>query len=178
MLRAAFALITVMAVPSLATAQPNQPSRDFLVVLNEDAGPPQAVAESIAGIHGGRVGYVYEHALNGFSITLPLAAVAAVQNRPDVAYVERDLPVSIVAQVVPSGIERAVSILISTSPAGPIARFARVVGPSHATTAAWRAKVTVATTITITAPTSREQSAPWTMASASSASRPVPGSGQ
>jgi subtilisin family serine protease len=107
MLRAAFALITVMAVPSLAVAQSNQPSRHFLVVLNEGAGPPQAVAETIAGIHGGRVGYVYEHALRGFSVTLPLAAVPAVQNRPDVAYVERDRPVSIVAQEIPSGIGRA-----------------------------------------------------------------------
>jgi subtilisin family serine protease len=61
----------------------------------------------IARSTGGRVGYVYRAALNGFSITLPLAAVPGIENRPDVAYIEYDLPMAIVAQEVPTGVRRA-----------------------------------------------------------------------
>lgn len=100
-------LLAVFALVLPLGAQSDPPSRSFIVVLNDGAGPPDWVAEEVALHHGGRVGYVYEHALKGFSISLPLSAVQSVANRPDVAFIERDLPVSIVAQAMPTGIDRS-----------------------------------------------------------------------
>lgn len=100
-------LILAFFTPALVMGQSGPPSRDFIVVLNQGAGPAGAVAEEIARGAGGRVGYVYRTALNGFSITLPLAAVAGISNRPDVAYIEYDLPMAIVDQEVPTGVRRA-----------------------------------------------------------------------
>jgi subtilisin len=100
------ALFALCTVSISVWAQGSAPARSFIVVLTDQAGPPEWVAEQIAIKHGGRVGFIYDRVLNGFSITLPLAAVRGVANRPDVAYVERDLPMSIIAQDMPTGIER------------------------------------------------------------------------
>jgi hypothetical protein len=54
----------------------------------------------------GHVGYVYANALRGFSITMPRAALAGVARNPRVAYVEEDIPVGIVAQALPTGVDR------------------------------------------------------------------------
>ena len=48
------------------------------------------VAASLAKQHGGKVFQTYEHALEGFAIELPAAAVVALRNNSQVAYVEPD----------------------------------------------------------------------------------------
>lgn len=102
---AVLASLCIASAP--AWSQAAQPARSYIVVLKAQAGLPEMVAKDIALAHGGRVGYIYEHVLKGFSVTLPITAVAGVANRPDVAYIERDLPMSIIAQAVPTGIRRS-----------------------------------------------------------------------
>jgi subtilisin family serine protease len=57
---------------------------------------PSAQARTVADLTrplGGRVGFVYGHVLNGFSVTLPTAALPALRLLPGVRSVEADLPV-------------------------------------------------------------------------------------
>lgn len=100
-------LLTLLAIFASFSVQAAPPSRSYIVVLHDHAGPPAWVAEELVHTHGGQVGYVYNHVLHGFSINLPLQAVDAVANHPSVAYIERDLPVSIIAQSTPTGIDRS-----------------------------------------------------------------------
>ena len=79
-------------------AIPNQ----YIVVLNDDVanqpsvaqrrGTVTAVARSLARGHAGKLGFIYETALKGFSIELPneAAAIALSQN-PQVRWVERNV---------------------------------------------------------------------------------------
>jgi subtilisin family serine protease len=63
-----------------------------MVVLDDAAGDPAALASGVARSHGGDVGHVYRHAVRGFSARLPAPAVEALRRHPRVRYVERDLP--------------------------------------------------------------------------------------
>lgn len=54
-------------------------------------GAEQAEANKVVGKAGGRIGHVYRHALQGFSINLPAQAAAAVAaHNPNIAYCEAD----------------------------------------------------------------------------------------
>ncbi|MDZ7754664.1 MAG: S8 family serine peptidase [Gammaproteobacteria bacterium] len=86
-------------------AQPGQLQDRYIVVLHSDAGVPANVAADVALGTGGRVGYVYETALRGFSITIPRAALRGLENDPRVASVEEDIPVT-AFQTLPTGIDR------------------------------------------------------------------------
>ena len=75
---------------------------NYIVVLNDDAVSRTAtadvrrsqvstIADNLAQSHGGRVGFIYESALAGFSIELPNEASAiALSRNPRVKYVEED----------------------------------------------------------------------------------------
>jgi subtilisin family serine protease len=74
----------------------------YIVVLNDDVVSPgaslnvrrsqvRAVAENLAQLHGGRLGFIYDTALKGFSIELPSEAVAiALSQHPRVDWVEEE----------------------------------------------------------------------------------------
>jgi len=99
------AAILVLLLASTVTATP--PDRgSWIVVFHGNVGNPGAVANEMAQRAGGQVGFVYEHALKGFSIELPAAAAAGLRNDPRVAFVEVDLPMQITAQETPTGIQR------------------------------------------------------------------------
>lgn len=99
----ALALLLVLA-PSTMAAPPAQ--EGYIVVLHDDVGPPGRVAREIADQVGGDVGFIYEHALRGFSIRLPPQAVAALERNPHVKYVETDYERHAFAQEIPTGIQR------------------------------------------------------------------------
>jgi subtilisin-like proprotein convertase family protein len=87
--------------------------RGHYVVVLEDDVPASAVASAAVGLsmaHGGRLGFVYEHALRGFSVEMNEAAAQALSRRPHVAYVEEDMEVegaSIHTQTsAPAGLDR------------------------------------------------------------------------
>jgi subtilisin family serine protease len=63
---------------------------DYIVVLRPGTSAPAAVAAEQVGRLGGTVGFVYQHALTGYSVRLPVTAVAALVADPRVAFVERD----------------------------------------------------------------------------------------
>jgi subtilisin len=105
-LTALLALPFLCTIPLHAGAQPGPPQGSYIVVLNAGVGMPEDVALDLALKTNGRIGYVYENVLQGFSITMPSAALAGIERDPRVAYVEADLPVSIFAQTVPTGIQR------------------------------------------------------------------------
>ncbi|HKU72582.1 MAG TPA: S8 family serine peptidase [Pyrinomonadaceae bacterium] len=81
---------------------PNAISNSYIVVLNDAAvsqtstvnarrSQVSAIANSFAQQHGGRVGFVYETALVGFSIELPNETAAiAISRSPRVKFVEED----------------------------------------------------------------------------------------
>lgn len=104
--RLCLAALVSCALPLAAMAQVGAPQGRYIVVLNAGLGMPGDVAADVAQRTGGQVGYVYEHALKGFSITMPRAAVAGVRNDRRVAYVEEDQPVSISAETLPTGVDR------------------------------------------------------------------------
>jgi subtilisin family serine protease len=88
----------------VANAIPNK----YIVVLNDDVvsgnatanarrSEVTAIADNLAQQHGGRVGFIYESALLGFSIELPNETAAlALSRNPQVKFVEEDAVGSIV----------------------------------------------------------------------------------
>ena len=78
----------------------------YIVVLRPGTANVPEVAAEVARAYGGRPGFVYEHALKGFSIKASPQAAAAIASSPRVAYVERDMPRFIHAQEMPTGVQR------------------------------------------------------------------------
>ncbi|MDX1755693.1 MAG: S8 family serine peptidase [Marinobacter sp.] len=100
-------LVAGVAVSAMNTmAKPLERDR-YIVVLNPDAGPPAAVAEAVARSHNGRVGFVYQHAIQGFSILLPPQALPGLHRDGRIKYVESDDPVQLFSQLTPTGIDRS-----------------------------------------------------------------------
>jgi subtilisin family serine protease len=63
---------------------------------------------------GFRADHVFSHAVRGFSARLTASQIASLRSDPNVAYVEPDGPMSIVAQTLPWGIDRVDADLSST----------------------------------------------------------------
>jgi subtilisin family serine protease len=61
------------------------------VVLRDGADAP-GLARQLTAAHGGTLRHTYQHAIRGFAASLPDAAVAALQQHPQVAYIEQDQP--------------------------------------------------------------------------------------
>src|SRR3989337_15430 len=60
----------------------------YIVVLDDDASDPGEVARGHAGEHGLAVGFVYRHAIKGYSATIPNEqALERVRNEDGVKYV-------------------------------------------------------------------------------------------
>ncbi|MGB5230955.1 MAG: S8 family serine peptidase [Desulfoprunum sp.] len=104
-----FVLFLIVAVllhlPPTATAAPPERLR-YIVVLHDDEQLPATTARDIAGKVGGEVGFIYQHALKGFSITVPEQAVAGLEKNPRVKYVETDNLRYTFAQTIPTGVQR------------------------------------------------------------------------
>ena len=94
-------------------AQQSSGSSYIVVLKNEKNANVAQQAQDIVQEHQNvQVGYLYETALQGFSFTLPNevaaeAVLLAMEQKPNVAYIEQDAVVSITAQTVPPGIRRS-----------------------------------------------------------------------
>jgi len=86
----------------------------YIVVLNDSVDHPGAVAEAQTERYGGRLGFVYRHALAGYSAKLSDAAVDALRRSPSVKYVSPVHEYETTAETLPFGIKR---IGASTNPA-------------------------------------------------------------
>jgi len=83
--------VTALVVVAIGTGSPAAASRaSYIVVLESSVASPAAVAQEQAARFGGSVSHVYTHALKGYSLTLPEAAVSALAADPRVDYVEAD----------------------------------------------------------------------------------------
>ena len=98
-------LALLLSITLAASAAPPEQER-YIVVLHESVESPAAVASEIAGQVGGQVGFIYEHALKGFSIRVPAEAVAGLKRNPKVKYVATDDVRYAFGQTVPTGIQR------------------------------------------------------------------------
>lgn len=97
------ALLVITALfPSAASAAPER----YIVVLKDGVSNSAAVAGEHSRRHGASVGFVYGHALKGYSATIPSERVAALRADSRVDYVVADGVASAVAQTLPWGIDR------------------------------------------------------------------------
>ncbi len=93
---------TLWAFPAGAADRAN-----YIVVLEESVDHPGEVARSQTEQRDGRLGFVYRHALKGYSATLPKAQVESLRRDPRVDYVTLDDNVYTAdAQSNPTGIKR------------------------------------------------------------------------
>ncbi len=105
------ALAAAMLLASPANAAP---TGSYIVVLKDAAANPGQLAHQQANRFGAKVGFVYQHALKGYSATLSTARVGALRADPMVAAVVPDLTFHIQAQTLPTGINRIDGELSST----------------------------------------------------------------
>ncbi|HUR51301.1 MAG TPA: S8 family serine peptidase [Mycobacteriales bacterium] len=78
---AALVSAAVLSVPAHATT----PTASYVVTT-----APGSNARALVSALGGKVGFVYSHALNGFSVTLPVPALPALRLLPGVLAVQPD----------------------------------------------------------------------------------------
>jgi subtilisin family serine protease len=78
-------------VPAAALAAPS--GTNTWIVTLRDGLDPSSTAPALARQHGGGVGFVYEHAINGFSFRGTHAAASALLSNPNVVAVEADAEV-------------------------------------------------------------------------------------
>ncbi|MCE2572367.1 S8 family serine peptidase [Motilimonas eburnea] len=97
-------LILTVCLPLFTYASPPDLQRYIVVVY--DHAVPQEVATEIAQKANGRVGYVFEHVIKGFSIAVPEQALNGILHHPKVSYVEDDIPINAFVQQLPTGVER------------------------------------------------------------------------
>jgi subtilisin family serine protease len=82
----------------------------YIVVLEDSVDRPGEVARAQTSANDGRLGFVYSHALNGYSAELSDAAVQALRNDPRVKYVTPDRRVQADAQTIPTGFKRVFAL--------------------------------------------------------------------
>lgn len=100
------ALLGVCVPTWASSADAEAPRSSFIVVLRPTSADVATTASGLAASARGELGFVYQHAIQGFSITASDAAAAALARNPQVAYVERDQQVTLAAQDLPTGIQR------------------------------------------------------------------------
>ncbi len=101
-------LTLALVAPAAGAAPGGGPDGNRVaVVVTLADGVSAAQADDVARDHHARLGFVYSHALQGFSADVPEGRLNGLAHDRRVATVERDLPVSVQGQSVPTGIRRA-----------------------------------------------------------------------
>ena len=100
----AFTMVANPAVAAegtiLGAGHPDAVPNSYLVVLKDDAVASRGVeaqARALASRYGGEIGFVYDAAINGFSVTMSEAAARRLAAHPAVEYVEQDMVVQLEA---------------------------------------------------------------------------------
>lgn len=110
-------IASVQAAPNdLSTPHRSGPvPGQYIIVLNDDVAGVPVVASEMARAYGLELGMVYRNAIKGFSARIPAGMVAAIENDPDVAYVEQDQWAYAFAQELPTGITRSAADTVTDS---------------------------------------------------------------
>jgi len=93
----------------MAQVQPAEavgPPDRYVVVLKQGASEPGRAAEGMARRYGLGVGFVYGHALDGFSALIPNRGLGAVRADERVEHVEPDKTYHAATQTLPWGVDR------------------------------------------------------------------------
>jgi subtilisin family serine protease len=104
-------LLALGVMSSAGATKPDSPSAPsetggYIVVLHDSVEKPAEAAREITRQIGGRIGFTYQHAIKGFSLTVPPQAIPALIKNPLVKYVATDDIRYAFAQTVPTGIQR------------------------------------------------------------------------
>ena len=105
---AVLGVVAALTLPTTATAADRAPVQGTeradaipgrYIVVMEPSAPKQAAddARRQARNEGGRISFTYDHTISGFSAQLPPRALEAMQNNPNVAYIEADQRVELTA---------------------------------------------------------------------------------
>lgn len=69
---------------------PNEVADRYIILFRGDVPDPTSLAQSLVAAHGGTLGYVFQFAVKGFSVSnLPGAAVEVLRRNPVVRAIER-----------------------------------------------------------------------------------------
>jgi subtilisin len=98
-------LALLLSLAPVVMAASSELSR-YIVVLHDREDAPAVAAREIVGEVGGQVGFIYEHALRGFSIIMPPQALTVLEKNPRVKYVATDDVRYAFDQAIPTGIQR------------------------------------------------------------------------
>lgn len=96
----------LLAAVPVTSSSAQQPQRERYIVVLERGVPAHAAAQDHARSESAEIGFVYEHALNGYSAMMSPQAAAHIANDPRVQYVEPDIELSASAQTLPTGVDR------------------------------------------------------------------------
>jgi aqualysin 1 len=112
------AILTLHAGGVLAQEQPQTPQQNtpdrYVVVLNDNVSHPGQVANAHAAKYAAQVGFLYSHAIKGYSAVIPNNRLDNVKEDPSVDYVEQDRVATAVAQSNPWGIIKTGANVSST----------------------------------------------------------------
>ena len=111
---AALTALSLAVVGTSAGGAPSTATGQYIVVL-ADGVSASATADDHARRYGTSVTHVYSHALHGYSATMSEAAAKRLARDDEVASVAPDQPVSIVAQSLPTGVNRVDAELSPTA---------------------------------------------------------------
>jgi subtilisin family serine protease len=92
-------------LPVSSSSAQSQERQRYIVVLERGI-PAHAAAHDHAQSENAEVGFVYEHALNGYSAMMSPQAAERIGRDPRVEYVEPDIELSASAQTLPTGVNR------------------------------------------------------------------------
>lgn len=82
--------------PQFLKASPDSRIPDhYIVVFKEDVTKVTENANLLANQLGGKLKFVYQHAIKGFAIQVPEQAIKGLMNNPNIAYIEEDQIVKI-----------------------------------------------------------------------------------
>ncbi|MGH2473524.1 MAG: S8 family peptidase [Candidatus Limnocylindria bacterium] len=109
----ALAISALGATPADAAAASVNGADSYIIVLN-DGVDPTSIAQQHAARFGLTLGFVYEHALRGYSAIVPGVRLAALRAAANVKYVEPDGIATISAQTIPWGIVKIGADISST----------------------------------------------------------------
>jgi subtilisin len=101
-----FLAVVVFLAAGTPAALAQDVRQSYVVVMNPGPENVGATAQELARTYGGQVRFVYQHALQGFSLEAPPRVATVLAADPRIAYVEEDQPYSIFGQELPTGIKR------------------------------------------------------------------------
>jgi subtilisin len=99
------ALLALAAFPAAVSPAEAAAVDRYIVVLRPGV-DAQAVAQEHAAQHAVEVSHVYSHALRGYAARLPAARLARIEADSRVLFVAPDGPVQLLAQTLPTGVNR------------------------------------------------------------------------